>query len=80
MSEDNILPFDVDFAIIGVIKEHRANTATMAREIVILRADLAAARARIAELEADLKYYHGYDWLIMSHEFHAPPAPPEDAK
>jgi hypothetical protein len=40
-SNDNILGFDVDAEIILIIKAHRANVATMAREIVDLRAEIA---------------------------------------
>lgn len=50
--DDNILGFDVNAEIIAVIKKHRANTATMAREIVILRSDLLKASSDYAALRA----------------------------
>ena len=51
--EDNILDFDVDGEIIAVIKRHRANTATMAREIVTLKAELQQAREANAWIQCD---------------------------
>jgi hypothetical protein len=51
--EDNILDFDVNGEIIAVIKRHRANTATMAREIVTLTAELQQAqKCDLCDLQA----------------------------
>ncbi len=46
---DQFLDFDVNSQILAIIKQHRANTATMAREIVTLRAKNAGLRKAIEQ-------------------------------
>ena len=54
MSED-LLDFDVNGEIISVIKRHRANTATLAREIVMTGHQLDEAQTTIEALRAELE-------------------------
>jgi len=46
---DELLDFDVDGEIIAVIRQHRANNATMAREIVTLRAEIKRLRGELSD-------------------------------
>ena len=55
MTDDNHLDFEVNGEIIAVIKRHKANTATMAREIAITARQLDEAQADIEKLRADLE-------------------------
>ena len=55
MNDDQFLDFEMNGEIIAVIKQHKANTATMAREIVSLRAEVRRLKSDLADTEADYK-------------------------
>jgi hypothetical protein len=57
--EGQELDFDVSGEIIAVIKEHRANTATMAREIVKLRDELKTLKRNISKADEYVNLIEG---------------------